>query len=912
MNKNNSCIKVTIKKIIAKKGSWRAADATINDECMRIVGNIDIQENLSYMVTGKISTHPTYGDQFVAKTAVPAENFPLKDNSEKKNMLTNYENTYPTDFVQQTLFPMENESKAEQKDNDSLRLSESDIEITVRGHITKVFHEGSNGWCSARFSTEDGRYFIIKGTNIPNPSDKPHLEITGKKIHDPKYGEQIEVESAFIVVEENEKDMIAYLSGKTFKGIGKKMAKRIIDYTGVHSVLNVLENDPETLLNVKGMTREKLNSLIKGVEMNNLAFALQKRMAGHLTMGQIVKIIDAYGKKSLDKINENPYQMVYDIDGFGFQTVDKIAMNLGFSKTSPNRIEEGVIYALKELSDVSGNVYCYLDELLNKSVEVLFPPNLPANKRLVYFRKYTSEEQRRKVFEKNFTPEEMQNLLEYDAGKEDREILITNAINKNIDNGKIIYETENNEFSKQMENGKVYWKKLYDAEVNSAKILCDLCTKKPIRSFNMEDIMDKITEYEEAQTEKLRKQTGDENLEFVLEEEQKQAVQNTLLNRIHVITGGPGRGKTTILDCIMYVWNDDESVILAAPTGRASQKMKESTGREASTIARKLLYMKQTKEYPTECLVVIDESSMLDILDFSNTLRAYKDCQIVFVGDVDQLPSVGPGMVLRDMVNSEYISTTKLIKGHRNQGNIAKNANLINLGKSSRYFSFGEDFSIIEKGRPDIMSEIKQQYADYIKKGYQPKDIGILSAQKKTGAASVYACNQEIQEMLNPENIDNKIPEMEYRVGDRVMQTKNHHAKEGRNIYTNEKINGIFNGDCGTITEYDDEEKELTLITDDGREFVFDLADGGEMILAYAITIHKSQGSEYPIVLMPFSMAHYMMLRRNIIYTGITRAKKEIRIVGELKAVNMAIHNTEYTERHSDLLQRIKKGIMNK
>lgn len=756
--------------------------------------------------------------------------------------------------------------------------------------IKNINYQSNNGWCSLRVKVISGYdkqdTLTMSGVICEPEIDK--IFVFNGELDNSKYGLQLKFQSAKQVIPETVEGMERYLSGGKFKGIGKKIAKRLVEKFGAKKILDVIENEPEKLLYVDGITGLKIKSLIDGVKADKVGVELQKICGGVLTDRQILKITQEYKENSVNILKKNPYKLIYDIDGFGFTKCDNIAKGVGIKEYDDFRIQEGVIYTLKQISENEGHTYAYLEDFSDQAISVLFPLKLSMKKQKIYNRNYGSSYSRQNAFEKaGFTREDYEAIREYEGNKEKKLCAIGNAIRENIKNKKVIYESDDKG------NHRLYWSELFEAENNSAKILSELCNEKPIKLITHIDKKIEIFEKEKSKTL---------GCEFKLEEEQKEAIKNALNHRLSVITGGAGVGKTTILECILYIWNDEDNIVLSAPTGKASQRMREATNRDATTIHLRIARQEEHKKK----LAVIDESSMLDISLAEKTLNFFKDCQIIFIGDMNQLPSVSAGSFFQDLCNCEQIFTSKLSKGHRNQGNIAKNSKRINEGKTENSFTYGKDFEFREVSKEYLMEEIISVYKNF-RKTFFGKDVMLLCPQKQFGTASVNKCNEIIEKIENAKG--RTIKGCNFKVGDRVMCIRNDHQMSGREKVGNKvrKIKGIFNGDVGKIIRFIDEDNIVVFQTDDNRQYLYSPKEMNDFVLSYAMTIHKSQGSEYPVIIMPFNMESYLMLKRNILYTGVTRAKKHIVLIGEKKAINMAVRNTEYNERNSLLVKRIEK-----
>ncbi len=756
--------------------------------------------------------------------------------------------------------------------------------LEIKGKVEKIFFTGNNNWCCFLLRTDTNSVKVVG--NIPKLEVDKNLKIKGLYTEN-KYGKNFEISSYEVIIPESKKGIIKYLSSGDFKGIGKKIAERIVEHFGVERTLEVLEKNPDRLNEVKGLSEKKINIIKNGIFLNKQVFELQILTNGNLSYNQVTKIIEEYKEKASSVIKNNPYRLIYDIDGIGFAKADAIASSLGINKHALSRIEEGIIYSLKIISEGEGHVFAYKKDLMKNTISILFPPKIALAKQKIVFKEYKTEYARKLAYEKaKFTQQDMKEVNDFMGSLPLYKELIEQALINNEDKEKIkiIIDSDN--------KAKIYWTKLYTAENETAKTLATLSKQKPIRIITNLDY--KIREFEDKKSDEL-------GIEFRLEEEQKEAVKNALTHRVSVITGGAGVGKTTIVECIMFVWGNEDKICLSAPTGKASQRMTEATGKKATTIHLRLALQEVHKGE----LAIIDESTMMDIKTASLALSLFKDnCQIIFLGDVNQLPSVGAGSFFQDICNSPYIYTSRLEKGHRNQGNIALNANRINNGEKVNTFTYGNDFKIITTEKENIISVIKDIYTQFLSNNYKPKDIIILCPQKKQGKSCVNICNERIRDIANPGG--KMIPGSSFNIGDKVICTKNNHYKEG--TLNGEEIKGIFNGDCGTIIEYNEDDNEIIFLTDDMRQYTYSISEMEDFELCYAMTIHKSQGSEYPVVIMPFTTESYMLLKRNILYTGITRSKKNVFLITEPKAiaVNMAISNTEYNKRNSSLKEKIE------
>lgn len=754
---------------------------------------------------------------------------------------------------------------------------------TIEGEIKSVPFSGQNGFDIVTVNSQ-GIIYSVKGCfNHPNKGQT--VRITGEESVHPIYGPQIMATDISFPTPTSKEGIIAYLSSGKFKGIGKKLAERIVNQFGTDT-LNILDTKPTEFLQIKGISQTMLSNLMDGHKQSQGMFEIYNFSKGVLTLSECNKIFEHYKDKAVEQLKQNPYELIYHINGFGFKKVDKIARKLGLDFMSQERADAGVTFVVKEYTEKNGHSYIKDIDLQAEAESTLYPLEFeydPNNKKQREVTKELEHWNKSGVADKltkklELTKSDIQRIEDYINQTDKRSELICNAIVNEIDKGFLILEDDN-----------IFHKDLYQAEKKCASIICSLLGEKPVRTYSEIQIQKKINEYEN-------------NNSFELNEEQKDAVVKALTSRISVITGGPGRGKTTIIDAILSIWGKHD-YILCAPTGRAAQRMKESTGREACTI-HSLVMFPRSPIYDN--IVFVDEASMLDILLAEKTLQFFKDCQIVFIGDVKQLPSIGPGCFLKDLVESKYVPTVFLKKCHRNQGSINLNSLLIDEGKTLSQLIKDNDFTFDSVRREAILAKIIYYYKK-ARQTYDEKDVCVLCAQRERGGASVKAVNDIIRKLYNPESKHEVIAGCQFRVGDRIMQTKNHTNKQ---VKKDGKYSfGIYNGDCGSIQSFDPNDKTFIVEFDDGRTASFTIEETEEFILAWAITIHKSQGSEYPCIIVPHSFEHFSMLERNIIYTAITRGSKECHLLGEAAAIDKAIANISSKLRLSKLKERIEENM---
>lgn len=734
--------------------------------------------------------------------------------------------------------------------------------MKYHGTIQQVY--STNGaWSSIRVKLDNGRSIVASGT-IMNPAIDFPITMKGQEIIHPKYGKQLKITESKIELDNSTAGMIAYLSSGLIKGIGEALATRIVKHFGKNT-FEIIENNPDRLMEVPGIKKKKKDAIIAALGEQFLYRKLFELLSGKVTTNQVIKIIEQYGDDSEKIIKENPYQLIYDIDGFGFLKVDAIAKASGIAEDSDERVGAAIVYVLKQISEGEGHCYSLVEDLQERAIEVLLPLPKWASKKFaknlnLALRDWTNEKE--DFLKKN--PVSKEELLELDSWVAKRNIII----NRMAD----ILITEHNNGHIVIDNERIYLAKIYNAETKLAEDVVAMCNKKPVKYISPEQIEEAISDVENEEG-------------YSLEEEQKNAVRTCLKNRFSIITGGPGRGKTTIIRTILEAWGDDDTVLLCAPTGRASQKLKDSTGRPAGTIHRLV-----NRFLPSGLLVICDESSMLDIHLAHQLITNSTNCNVVLVGDVDQLAPIGPGSFFKDLVESPLIPTVRLIKGHRNHGSIAQNAATVNAGKRMKHFVFDKAFEFLPTEKEQVQQTVLEEYMK-LREKYDEKDICVLSPMRARSQGGVNNINELIRNKVNPYNY--KAPKLngcKFKVGDRVMQTKNMNKKEVYLENGNTDV-GIFNGDCGKVVDISPEDNMLHIVFDDGREAFYHKHETENLDYAYAMTVHKAQGSEYKAIIVIHNMEHYIMLRKNLLYTALTRAKEKVLLIGDKKAFDDAASN---------------------
>ena len=731
--------------------------------------------------------------------------------------------------------------------------------IEIEGTIEHIVYKNEeNGYAVIKVKHEKDLISVVG--IMPFVIEGQKVKITGEWIIHPVFGQQIKAESCEEIIPSTVNGIEKYLASGLITGIGPGLAKRIVEKFGADS-LDIIEMNPEKLTEVDGIGEKKADVIAQSFEEQK---ELRKVMVSFQNFGIStafgMKIYKKYGEDSVKIIKENPYRLCDDVSGIGFKTADKIARNLGIDINSEYRIMAGIKYVLSGCTSF-GHVYYPKDMLIEEASKIL---NVP-------------------------------------------EDLVDNAIVSLAVAKQIVVEELNGIYA-------VYLSTFYFSELGVARRLMELSLQNISEDINSID--EEIIEFEKKN-----------NIEFA--DEQKKAVAQSVKNGVCIITGGPGTGKTTIIKCIIEIFKKRGfEIALAAPTGRAAKRITEATGYEAKTIHR-LLEMEFVPEEnvpvfskdegdPLEAdAVIIDEASMMDIILMNSLLKAIPiTSRLIMVGDVDQLPSVGPGNVLRDIISSNSISTVRLTKIYRqsDESLIVVNAHKINNGEMPVLNDRDKDFFFINKGNPaDIVNEIIELLDTRLpsyKQGIDPmKDIQVLSPTRK-GEAGIYNLNLKLQEVLNPKSGkkgEMKFRDIIFRQGDKVMQIKNNYQIEWHSIEPGSDLEGrgVFNGDIGFISEVDNENQHITVIFDDDKKVVYDFASLDELEMAYAVTIHKSQGSEFPVVVIPVCFGPPVLMTRNLIYTAVTRAKQLVVLVGIRQALFSMINNDTIAERFSGLRNRI-------
>lgn len=740
---------------------------------------------------------------------------------------------------------------------------------TIEGFINHIIYRNQdNGYTVLALEVEGEELTCVGFFQYINQGE--HIEAKGNYIDHPSYGQQFKIESYEVKVPQDAIAIERYLSSGVIKGIGVSLAKRIVKKFG-SDTLRVMEEEPERLVEIKGISERIALEISKQVEeKSDLRKAMMYLQQYGITLSLGVKIYNRYGARMYTILQENPYRMAEDIEGVGFKIADEIAGKIGIHTDSDYRIRSGLLYILV-LASYDGHVYLPQEELLLKTQELL---GVPAD-----------------LMDKH---------------------LMDMAIDK-----KLVIKTIFIKDGKQQTI--VYASHYYYLELNIAHMLKDL---------NLH------TQEDESQILKI---VGgiEEKSHTDLDEMQKRAVVEAVQNGVIVITGGPGTGKTTTINAIIqYFELAGLDMLLAAPTGRAAKRMTEATGYEAQTIHRLLEFsggkddssanvqFDRNQENPLEAdVIIIDEMSMVDVHLMHALLKAISiGTRLVLVGDVDQLPSVGPGSVLKDIIESQAFHVVKLTKIFRQaiESDIVVNAHKINEGKPILLDNKSKDFFFLKRYEPNIVLRvlvalIQEKIPRYIEA--DPFDIQVLTPMRK-GVLGVENLNTILQKYLNPN--DKKKKEKEFgsglfREGDKVMQIKNNYQIgweiRGKYGIAIEKGVGIFNGDMGIIREINTIAELVVVEFDEGKFVEYSFKQLDELELAYAITIHKSQGSEYPAIIIPLLGGPRMLLNRNLLYTAVTRAKKCVTMVGNEQTFFDMSRQESMQRRYTTLRIRIEEAF---
>lgn len=724
-----------------------------------------------------------------------------------------------------------------------------------------VFRNEDNGFTVMDISNEADGTLVTAIGNLPFAVEGERIKISGQWSVHPDYGEQIKVENYESAAPTSLESLERYLASGLIKGVGPSTAKRLVEHFGMDT-LDVIQFNPQRLTEVPGVGPVKAETIAASFyEQKEVREVMLFLQSYGISTNFAVKIYKIYGEQTIPLLKENPYRMAQDVTGIGFKTADKVARNMGIEFDSPYRIMAGTKYVLSQAAN-NGHTYLPKEELIVKASQ----------------------------------------LMGVDEQLVDNAI-VSLAINQSI----VLEETQS--------HTAVYLQPFFLAENNICKALIELSMMEitiPVKNF------DKMI-YD------LQKQE-----DIILADSQKEAVVEALNNGVMVITGGPGTGKTTTINCIIKIFEQlGADVSLAAPTGRAAKRLSETTGREAKTIHRLLeygysgdgeldLFQKDEDDPLSADVVIVDEMSMVDVLLMNHLLKAIvPGTRLILVGDVDQLPSVGPGNVLKDIINSGLVKVIALTEIFRQaqESMIVLNAHRINQGQSPQFNVPDKDFFLDRRESPkeildtivDLLCRRIPSFGSYD----SVRDIQVLSPMRK-GVVGVNNLNMELQKVLNPPNstkTERTSGDMVFREGDKIMQIKNNYNIHWERYSMGKVIeegDGVFNGDVGYIDSIDNNNREMKVIFDDDRVVIYDFTQLDELELAYAISIHKSQGSEFPVVLIPLAWGPPLLMTRNLLYTAVTRAREMVVLVGRDRTIHSMITNNHIASRYSGLEQRFR------
>ncbi len=735
--------------------------------------------------------------------------------------------------------------------------------MVTEGYVERIIYRASNGYTALVITAEEEELSCV-GTFV-HVEEGEYLRIEGEMVFNQKYGEQLKVTSYQTVEPKDGQAMERYLASGAIKGIGKALASRIVKKFK-EDTFRIIEEEPERLAEIKGISKRMAGDIYKQFEekreMRHAMIFLQKY---GISNALSVKIYEYYGSRMYDVLRTNPYRLAEDIDGVGFKIADEIALQAGISKEDDYRVKAALYYTMTQ-AVLNGHVYLPQQELYQKALEFVQVPTENMERQLIQL-----------VLERKLVLKE------------------------------------------QEEERQVYIASYYYLELDVARMLCDLNCRYNIAEHLIRKRLSKF----------------EKDTEMELDELQKKAVCEAVQNGVFILTGGPGTGKTTTINTmIRFFESEGMEVLLTAPTGRAAKRMSETTGMEARTIHRMLELTKDPEDKnggldfarnegnPLECdVLIVDEMSMVDLYLIHALLKAIMvGTRVIFVGDINQLPSVGAGNVLKDMIASERFSVVKLARIFRQsaESNIILNAHKINAGQSISLDNHSsKDFFFIGRDDSSVIIEaiiylVQTKIARYVQ--VSPYEVQVLTPMK-AGELGTENLNIALQEALNPFANGKREKELangkKFREGDKVMQIKNNYQLEWeiKSPYglTIEKGTGVFNGDCGIIKEINLFAELVIVEFEEGRIVEYPFGQLDELVLAYAITVHKSQGSEYPAVVMPLLSGPRLLFNRNVLYTGVTRAKKCVTIVGSSETIQKMIQNEMEMKRYSGLESAIRQ-----
>ena len=800
---------------------------------------------------------------------------------------------------------------------------------TLQGILERIVYESPDtGYTVGRLSARDHAELITVVGNLASINPGESLLLRGEWVDNPRYGRQFQIEKYETILPANVVGLRKYLGSGLIKGIGPKMAGLIVRKFGMDT-MDVIENEPEKLARVPGIGRKRVK-IIKEAweaqrEVKNVMLFLQSH---DVSTAHAAKIYKTYGNDAIPIVTEDPYRLADDIYGIGFVTADTIAQKLGIDKDAPQRVQAGIKYVLSQKAD-DGHVFQYRAQLIEacqtmleqeqeaveQGISALVEKEEIINPRFVDFS--GSDEQG--------GIDETQGDYEISsqhcpAGLPHAACVAANSQEKIPDTDQPALSTDNQQPITDNPSA-IYLAPFYYAELGVAnQFLRLLASQEQSRVLLSPNTTLFLTQLEDEM-----------DLHFA--PQQRKAIYTAMTTPAMILTGGPGTGKTTtVVGMIRLFEAEGRRITLTAPTGRAAKRLSETTGREAKTIHRLLEFspqnngFKRNRQNPLDTdVIIVDETSMVDLVLMNRLMQAIRPTTtIILIGDTDQLPSVGAGNVLRELIDSQKISVIQLTEIFRQaqESMIVTNAHRINKGDFPELTGDTDrNFFFIEEEDPDAITElICSLIADRLPQhyDYHPIDDIQLLCPMRRGMLGTESFNKRLQEVLNPEytapvshpleksrfgvRTYGQMPRSDgpprtiggFRVGDKVMQVRNNYDYD------------VFNGDIGRVVAIEHLDKKVYIQFPD-KQVAYDTADLGELVLAYATTVHKAQGSEYPVVVIPLHTQHYLMLQRNLLYTGITRAKERVVIVGTKRAIGICIRNNQVMQRNSYLAERLQE-----
>ena len=784
---------------------------------------------------------------------------------------------------------------------------------TLQGILERIVYESPDtGYTVGRLSARDHAELITVVGNLASINPGESLLLQGQWVDNPRYGRQFQIEKYETILPANVVGLRKYLGSGLIKGIGPKMAGLIVRKFGMDT-MDVIENEPEKLARVPGIGRKRVQ-IIKEAweaqrEIKNVMIFLQSH---DVSTAHAAKIYKTYGNDAIPIVTEDPYRLADDIYGIGFVTADTIAQKLGIDKDAPQRVQAGIKYVLSQKAD-DGHVFQHRVELI-EACQTMLEQEPEAIAQGI-----STLVEKEEIINPGFTDfsdsDEQSGIDEtqenYEISETDEESLLTDDRQPTTD-----------------DHSAIYLAPFYYAELGVTNQFLRLLSGRGQRLNHGK------LKAEEAYTEALIRLEWDMRIRFA--SQQREAIFAAMTTPAMILTGGPGTGKTTtVVGMIRLFEAEGRRITLTAPTGRAAKRLSETTGSEAKTIHRLLEFspqnngFKRNRQNPLNTdVVIVDETSMVDLVLMNRLMQAIRSTTtVILIGDTDQLPSVGAGNVLRELIDSQKIPVIQLTKIFRQaqESMIVTNAHRINKGDFPELTGDTDrNFFFIEEEDPEAIAElICTLIADRLPQhyDYHPIDDIQLLCPMRRGMLGTESFNKRLQEVLNPEYVAPVSHPLEksrlgvqtyrqvprrgevtssvsrtaggFRVGDKVMQVRNNYDYD------------VFNGDIGRIVAIEHLDKKVYIQFPD-KQVTYDTADLGELVLAYATTVHKAQGSEYPAVVIPLHTQHYLMLQRNLLYTGITRAKERVVIVGTKRALGICIRNNQVMQRNSYLAERLQ------